>query len=147
MLFCLASCAVAYLADVKRRQVEVEKTVCELGGFIWNVDFDNDRCIEPSRIAFLPNCLYVLLPERCNYVYVTTPEVDDEKLAKILTLPGIEGLNISSSTISDNGLFMLKAKSGLREIQLYDIPTVTERALLELEASASCRIQHRHEGH
>lgn len=142
LLFCLASCVVAYLADVKRRQVEVEKTVRELGGFVSNVDFDNDRCINPSRISFLPDCFYVILPERYNYVYVTSPQVDDEKLSQILKLPGIEGLNISWSTITDKGLLMLKEKSGLKEIQLYDIPTVTEQAILQLEASTCCKIQH-----
>jgi hypothetical protein len=142
LLFCLTCCAVAYLADVKKRQVEVQKTVRELGGFVWNVDFNNDRCIEPSRIAFLPDCFYVVLPERCNYVYVTSPEVDDNKLAQILKLPGIEGLNISWSTITDKGLLMLKEKSGWKEIQLYDIPTVTEEAILQLEASTCCAIKH-----
>ena len=145
LLFCLTCCVVAYLADVKKRQVEVQKTVSELGGFVTNVDFDNGRCTEPSRIAFLPECFYVILPERYNYVYVPSPEVDDDKLAQILKLPGIEGLNISWSTITNKGLLMLKEKSGLKEIQLYEISTVTEEAILQLEASTCCTIQHRND--
>ena len=135
LLFCLTCCVVAYLAEVKKQQVKVQKIVCELGGCVSNVDFDKDRCIEPSRIAFLPDCFYVILPERYNYVYVPFPEVDDDKLAQILKLPGIEGLNISCSTITNKGLFMLKEKSGLREILLEDIPTLTEEAIHQLGES------------
>ena len=145
LVFGLVICLLAYLADVKRRQIEVQKTVSELGGYMSNVNFDNGRCIEPSRSEYLPNWLYVILPERYNYVYATSPEVDDDKLARILTLPGIEGLNISWSTITDKGLRLLKGKSGLKEIQLYDIPTISDEAVLQLKASAKCKIQHRHE--
>ena len=142
LLFCLISCVVAYLADVKKQQLRVQEIVGELGGFVANVDFENDRCIESSRIAFLPDCFYVLLPERYNYVYVPFPEVDDDKLAQILKLPGIEGLNICCSTVTNNGLFMLREKSGLKEILLEDIPTVTEQAILQLEASTCCKVQY-----
>jgi hypothetical protein len=141
LLLCLSGCYFAYVAEVKRRQVDVLKIVRELGGQIWNVDFSDGRAIKPSRSAVLPDYLYLFLPERYNYIYVTCPEVNDDLLAKILKLPGIEGLNISSSTITDKGLQMLKEKSGLREIQLYNIPTVSDEAVLELKASACCRIQ------
>lgn len=142
LLFCLSGCWFAYLADVKRRQVKVLEVVCELGGHVWNVDFFSGGSIEPSRSTLLPECFYHLLPERYNYVYVTSPKVDDDKLAIILQLPGIEGLNISSSTITDKGMQMLKARSGLREIQLYNIPTVTEDAILQLKAATNCTVKH-----
>jgi hypothetical protein len=143
LLFCITCCTVAYLADVKRRQVKVKRIVSDLGGFVANVDFEDARCINPSRISFLPEFLYTFLPEHCNYVYAPFPEVDDDKLVQILSLPGIEGLNISWSSITNKSLLELRKKRGLREIQLYDIPTITEEAILQFEKVMCCEIQYK----
>ena len=140
ILFCMVCCILAYLAHLKRQQREVQDIVQQMGGLMAYVDFGKGRMIESSRIALLPDCFYLLLPERYNYVYAPFPDVDDEKLETILKLQGIEGLNISTSTITDKGLSMLKAKHGLKEIHLADIPTVTERAMAELRRSTCCTI-------
>ncbi|MFM8189882.1 MAG: hypothetical protein ACKN85_15485 [Pirellula sp.] len=131
ILFCMVCCILAYLAHLKRQQREVQDIVQQMGGLMAYVDFGKGRMIESSRIALSPDCFYLLLPERYNYVYAPFPDVDDEKLETILKLQGIEGLKISTSTITDKGLSMLKAKHGLKEIHLADIPTVTERAMTE----------------
>jgi len=140
ILFCLVCCILAYLAHLKRQQGEVQDIVRQLGGKIFYVDFDSGRIVESSRVALVPDSFYIFLPERYNYVYAPFPEVDDYRLGKILKLQGIEGLNISTSTITDKGLSMLKAKHGLKEIHLADIPTVTERAMTELKRSTCCTI-------
>lgn len=137
---CLLGCVLAYCANIKRRQAEVLALVSELGGHVSHVNFHDHRVIEPSRSSFLPDWFYIVLPERYNYVYLPYPEVDDAKLARILMLPGIEGLNISRSSITDEGLRMLQKKSGLKEIQVYDIPTVSEEAILQLKASTCSSI-------
>lgn len=142
LLLCLSGFVVAYLVDVKKRQVEVQQVVSELGGYVNYVDFGKGRQIDSPRIEFIPNCFYIILPEKLNYVNAPSEKVDDAKLAKILKLPGIQGLNISSSTITDKGLLMLKRRSGLKEILLEDIQTVTEEAILKLKASNDCNIQH-----
>ena len=140
ILFCMVCCILAYLAHLKRQQGEVQDIVRQMGGKIWYVDFDNGGIVETSRVALVPDSFYILLPERYNYVYAPFPEVDDYRLEKFLKLHGIEGLNISTSTITDKGLSMLKAKHGLKEIHLADIPTVTERAMTELRRSTCCTI-------
>lgn len=143
LLFCLASIVLVYFADVKSRQNEVKKIVEELGGSISNVNFYDNGAVEPSRSAFLPDWFYIVLPEKYNYVYVTSPELDDAKLSQILRLPGIEGLNISWSSITDKGLLMLQHKVGIKEIQIYDIPTISEDAVLQLKSSTASSIQYR----
>ena len=140
ILFCMVCCILAYLAHLKRQQGEVQDIVRQMGGKIFYVDFDSGRIVESSRVALVPDSFYIFLPERYNYVYAPFPEVDDYRLGKILKLQGIEGLNISTSTITDKGLSMLKAKHGLKEIHLADIPTVTERAMTELRRSTCCTI-------
>jgi hypothetical protein len=140
ILFCMVCCILAYLAHLKRQQGEVQDIVRQMGGKIFYVDFDSGRIVESSRVALVPDSFYIFLPERYNYVYAPFPEVDDYRLGKILKLQGIEGLNISTSTITDKGLSMLKAKHGLKEIHLADIPTVTERAMTELKRSTCCTI-------
>jgi hypothetical protein len=141
-LLCLTYFIMAYLSNVKRRQIEVQKVVQELGGHVWNVNFHEGGSIDPPRSSILPSVFYVILPEMYNYVYVTSPEVNDHNLAKILDLPGIEGLNISWSRITNKGLLMLKEKPGLKEIQLYGIPTLTDESILQLKASTRCTIKH-----
>jgi hypothetical protein len=136
----MVCCILAYLAHLKRQQGEVQDIVRQMGGKIFYVDFDSGRIVESSRVALVPDSFYIFLPERYNYVYAPFPEVDDYRLGKILKLQGIEGLNISTSTITDKGLSMLKAKHGLKEIHLADIPTVTERAMTELKRSTCCTI-------
>jgi|688.fasta_scaffold08470_8 hypothetical protein len=140
ILFCMVCCILAYLAHLKRQQREVQDIVRQMGGKIWYVDFDNAGIVESSRVALVPDSFYIFLPERYNYVYAPFPEVDDYILEKLLKLQGIEGLNISTSKITDKGLSMLKAKHGLKEIHLADIPTVTERAMTELRRSTCCTI-------
>ena len=116
MLFCIVCCVLAYLAHVKRQQREVQDIVRQMGGVMAYVDFGKGGIVESSRIALVPDCFYLFLPERYNYVYAPFPEVGDYRLEKFLKLHGIEGLNISTSTITDKGLSMLKAKHGLKEI-------------------------------
>lgn len=142
MLFCIVCCVLAYLAHVKRQQREVQDIVRQMGGVMAYVDFGKGGIVESSRIALVPDCFYLFLPERYNYVYAPFPDVDDEKLEQILKLQGLEGLNISTSTITDKGLSMLKAKHGLKEIHLSDIQTVTEPAITDLEQSTCCTIKY-----
>lgn len=144
VLFCVVCSVIAYFSHLKKRQVQVQKIVLELGGWVNNVDFEDGRAIASPRMDLVPDCFYLFLPERYNYVYVPFPKVDDDRLEQILQLPGIEGLNISCSRITDKGLVMLAKKSGWKELQLYDIPTVTKEALFRLEASTTCRVQHDH---
>jgi hypothetical protein len=142
VLFFIVCCIVAYLAHLKRQQREVQVIVWQMGGVMAYVDFENGGIVESSRSTLVPDCFYLFLPERYNYVYAPFPEVDDDKLKQILKLPGIEGLNISTSTITDIGISMLKEKRGLKEIHMADIPTLTEGAITELAQSISCTIKY-----
>jgi len=142
VLFCFVSCVLAYAANIKSRQNAVRAIVVGLGDDILNVDLSTGEVKSP-RIEWLPSCIYLFLPETYNYVYLTSPELDDEKLRRILDLPGIEGLSITRGSITDNGLLMLGAKNGLKKIQLYDIPTVSEEAIMQLKATSSSMIQSR----
>ena len=116
--------------------------VDSMDGAVWNVAFDEGGMILPDRPEWHPKFIYAILPLNVNYIYLTGDAIGDAELERAIKLPNLRGLNISASTVTDAGLRKLHACKQLRELQLYDVKTVSDAAVSEFQqAVPDCDIQ------
>lgn len=141
-ILCMFSVATAIWSNRIRNQNFLIREVERRGGFVWNVNFDERGAIYPPYPEWLPRQLYDFVPQHVNYIYLAGTETRDEDLNIVLRLPYLEGLNISSSEITDAGLKKLGRCAYLKELQLYDVETVSPKAIEDFQrAVPSCVVQ------
>jgi hypothetical protein len=119
----------ACVADRKKRQNFVIQKLMLGSGIFSNVDFERGGIVVPSKIGWMPSSIYAVLPYELNYIYLTGENITDDHLKVAIQLPGLKGLNISNSTITDAGLQQLAEKTRLMELQLFSINTITNDAI------------------
>jgi hypothetical protein len=133
------SVILAVWTNFVRPQQQLVFEIERLGGEVWNVDF-NDRCIL-DRPVWLPAWTAPVVPRRLNYVYLTGETVGDEHIVLVTRLQPLEGLNISDSRVTDRGLQKLRSCKRLRELQLFDIETVSKSAIDDFRSAVpQCEI-------
>src|SRR5262245_49728382 len=103
-VLCMFSIAIAIWSNQIRHQNHLIREVECRCGFVWYVNFEERGAIDPPYPDWLPSQLYGLMPQYANYVYLAGTHICDDDLNIVLRLPNVEGLNISSSGITDSGL-------------------------------------------
>ena len=123
-----------------RSQNRVIDFVRSLDGHVWNVSFKDDRMILPDHSNWLPRFLVPLVPKSLNYIYLPVDRVTDAELDIIISFPNLEGLQISKSRITDDGLRKLARCTGLVELCVEDVG-VSDAALLEFQSAVpNCNV-------
>jgi hypothetical protein len=114
--------------------------VRSLDGHVWNVSFKDHRMIIPERPNWLPRFLDPIVPKSLNYIYLPDHRVTDAELDIIMSFPNLEGLQISESKITDDGLRKLARCTGLVELCLEDVG-ISDAALLEFQSAVpNCNV-------
>lgn len=68
-----------------------------------------------------------------NYVYLADERADDSNIDPILAFPAVEGINLSSSRITDKSLQRLSRFRQLKVLQLFHVETVTPSGIAEFQ--------------
>jgi hypothetical protein len=141
VLTSIIAIVVGVWTNLLRTQHAFVHDVEELGGIVWNVDFENDGSIAPNYPAWLPAWMQPIAPRQLNYIYLTGESIRDEHVELVLQMQPLEGLNLSGSRITDRALVQLQSCKQLRSLQLFDIPTISESAISNLQSAIpNCEI-------
>ncbi len=123
-----------------RSQNRVIDLVRSLDGQVWNVSFKDGRMILPDHPNWLPRFLDPVVPKSLNYIYLPYDRVTDAELDVIVSFPNLEGLQISESRITDDGLRKLASCTGLVELCLENVG-ISDAALLEFQSAVpNCNV-------
>ena len=123
-----------------RSQNRVIEFVRSLDGHVWNVAFNDGGMILPDHPNWLPRFLEPVVPRSLNYIYLPDARVTDAELDIIVSFPNLEGLQISESKITDDGLRKLTRCTGLVELCLEDVG-ISDAALLEFQSAVpNCNV-------
>jgi hypothetical protein len=141
-IICIVSVFMAYWSHQIRSQEFVIREVERRGGEVWNVKFDEGGAIAPPYPSWLSPRLYSFVPKSVNYIYLTGDTISDDDLEIVTALPTLEGLNLSASSVTDSGLKRLESCARLKELQLYDVATLSPEAIDEFKRAVPlCQIQ------
>ncbi|WP_442511307.1 hypothetical protein SH528x_002979 [Novipirellula sp. SH528] len=90
--------------------------------------------IIPEHPGWLPKILYPVVPKSLNYIYLPDGRVTDAELEIIASFPNLEGLQISNSSITDDGFRKLADCTELLELSICDV-AISEAALTEFQTA------------
>jgi hypothetical protein len=142
VIVCMLSVVFAFSSNHIRSQKYVIREVERREGHVWNVSFADGGRIDPPYPKWLPSQLHGFAPKHVNFVYLTGNEIHDADLDTVAQQPNLEGLNISSSSITDAGLEKLHRCTRLQELQLYDVTAVSLEAIQGFKrAVPQCKVQ------
>lgn len=131
----------AVIAERKKRQQNVISMVRALKGDVWNVNFSEGGRVLPPRNEWVPSIAYWLIPESRNYIYLCGDTIGDKEVAIAMSLPNLQGLNISKSRVTDQGLIKLSGCTNLKELQLYRVTTLSDTAIANFKkANPRCDV-------
>ena len=133
VFFVLTGLMLSIVISRKNLQNQVESLAKLKGGWVSNVDIDDSLRGYPELPEFIPDSLYWYLPRRLNYVYAASIEFGDTDVDVIVKLPGLRGVNLSESSITEASLQKLAECKTLVYVQLFGINWVTNDHINKLK--------------
>ena len=113
---------------ISRRDIQnrVETIVVSKGGWLSNSDLSDDLRVYPELPEIIPEWLHKHLPRRLNYVHAATNEFDDSDVDTIVKLPGLRGVNLSGTKITNVGLEKLANCKSLEYLLLFGVQGIDD---------------------
>ncbi len=117
----------------RRAQDRVESLVESKGGWVSTADVNDSLRVYADHFEFFPEFIRSVIPKRSNCIYAASPDFNDEDVKVLLQLPGIEGINLSSSKITSSSIDLMIACKTLVHVQLYNIENLDDSTIRRLK--------------